>query len=166
MEVLSDEELEPEIIRSEPVVTAEPYPLQTIVDPRRPAPSRVRRALAIAGSVGVIASVAALRMYTPSMLRTPAPRRAPRRDDTQPGRIVPTPVPVVCPPPPPASQPQLEAAPVKSRDETPTQPLPVPHKRKVARVILKKVPTTRASESQKRGEVRQGALLDPFGQDD
>jgi serine/threonine protein kinase len=167
IEIMSDEDLEPEIIRSEPAVTAEPYPLQTIVDPRRPTPSRVRRALAIAGSVGVIASVAALRMYTPSLLRTPAPRRAPRRDDTQPIRIVPTPVPVVCPPPPPpASQPQLEADPVKSRDETPTQPLPVPHKRKVARVILKKVPATHASEPQKRGEVRQGALLDPFGQDD
>ncbi|HEY2748113.1 MAG TPA: hypothetical protein VGL86_25995, partial [Polyangia bacterium] len=69
-------------------------------------------------------------------------------------------------PAPPASQPQLEAAPVKSRDETPTQPLPVPHKRKVARVVLKKAPAVRAVEPPKRGEVRSGALLDPFGQDD
>jgi hypothetical protein len=55
---------------------------------------------------------------------------------------------------------------VKSRDETPTQPLPVPHKRKVARVVLKKAPAVRAVEPPKRGEVRSGALLDPFGQDD
>ena len=175
IEVLSDEELAPEITRGEPMVAAEPYPLQTVVDPRRPAPSRVRRALAIAGSVGVIASVAALRMYTPSVLRLPvAPKRAPRRDESQPIRIVPTPVPVVCPPPAAApqaqpqmqlqsQQPQVEAAPVKSRDETPTQPLPVPHKRKVARVTLKKLPAPRAAESPKHGEVRSGALLDPFG---
>ncbi len=43
-------------------------------------------------------------MYTPSFLRTPVePERAPRRDESQPIRIVPMPVPVVCPPPPAAS---------------------------------------------------------------
>jgi hypothetical protein len=177
IEIMSDEDLEPEIIHAEPIVTAEPYPLATIVDPRRPGPSRVRRALAIAGAAGVIASVAALRMYTPSWSRTPVPpKREPRRADepTQPIRVVPTPVPVVCPPPAapvPQSQPQ-EAAPVKSRDDMPTQPLPVPAKNKVARVQLKKAPASAAhhapprSEPAKRGEVRHGALLDPFGQDD
>ena len=176
---VNDESLAPEIIRSEPAIAAEPYPLQTIVDTRRPGhpPSRMRRALAIAGSVGVIASVAALRMYTPSFTRrTPVPPPSRRADDTQPFRIVPTPVPVVCPPPaiPPPSQAQ-EIAPVKTRDDMPTQPIPMPHKNKVARVTLKKVPAMtaaphhaplRSAEPAKRGEVRSGGLLDPFGQED
>jgi hypothetical protein len=174
---VNDESLAPEIIRTEPAIAAEPYPLRTIVDSRRPGhpPSRMRRALAIAGSVGVIASVAALRMYTPSFTRrTPVPPPARRADDTQPFRIVPTPVPVVCPPPavPPPSQAQ-EIAPVKTRDDMPTQPIPTPHKNKVARVMLKKVPASSphrapagAVEPSKHGEVRAGALLDPFGQED
>ena len=93
----------------------------------------------------------------------PVPRRAPRRADepTQPIRIMPTPVPVVCP--------QLkEVAPVKPRDNTPTKPLPLqPHTHKVARVSIKKMPVPRAADgAAKRGEVRHGALLDPFGGDD
>ncbi|HXU68097.1 MAG TPA: serine/threonine-protein kinase [Polyangia bacterium] len=170
LEIMDDEDLEPEIIRGDPVIAVEPYPLATIVDPRRPGPSRVRRALAVAGTVGVIASVAILRMYTPSFLREPIePKRAPRRDESQPIRIVPTPVPVVCPPPAvssPEPQPQ-EAAAVKSRDNTPTQPLPMTqHKHKMARIQLKKTPVPRTAASPKQGEVRQGALLDPFGQDE
>jgi serine/threonine-protein kinase len=164
---LTDEELEPEIIAADPVIAVEPYPLQTIIDPRRPTPSTVKRALAIAGSVGVIATVAALRMYMPAAMRTPAPatRPAPRRDDSQPIRVVPT----VCPPAP--EPPHVEEAPVKSRDNTPTQPLPSTHRSSIARVALKKAPASRpapahAAEPSKRGEVRSGALLDPFGQDD
>jgi serine/threonine protein kinase len=165
---LSDEDLEPEIIAAEPVIAVEPYPMQTIIDPRRPAVSPVRRALAVAGTVGVIAGVAALRMYMPPA-RTPAPttRPAPRRDDSQPIRLVP--VPTVCPPAAaPAPEPVVEEAPVKSRDNTPTQPLPPSHSSKLARIPLKKAPVHRVApaESSKRGEVRQGALLDPFGQDD
>jgi serine/threonine-protein kinase len=177
-DLLSDEELEPEIIASEPVIAVEPYPLQTIVDPRRPVPSTVRRALAIAGSVGVIAGVAALRMYMPAA-RTPTPMTrpaAPRRDDTQPIRIVPMPVPTVCPPA--AANNVVEAAPVKTRDDTPTQPLPALRRSqgpgKLARIAVKRIPAaaahhaapSRAADAPKRGEVRTGALLDPFGQDD
>ena len=57
---------------------------------------------------------------------------------------------------------------MKSRDNTPTQPLPPTHASKLARIPLKKAPVHRAApaETTKRGEVRSGALLDPFGQDD
>jgi serine/threonine protein kinase len=177
-EKLSDEELEPEIIAAEPVLAVEPYPMATIIDPRRPAPSPVRRALAVAGTVGVIASVAALRMYMPAPARTPAPatKPAPRRDETQPIRIVPIPVPTVCPPaaaPAPAPEPAVEA-PVKNRDNTPTQPLPATHSSKLGRIALKKAPASVVrhappagpADAPRHGEVRQGALLDPFGQDD
>ncbi len=171
-EILSDEELEPEIIASEPVIAVEPYPMQTIIDPRRP--STVRRALAIAGSVGVIAGVAALRMYMPALSArepTAATRKAPRREDSQPIRIVPVQVPTVCPP---AATTAVEAPPVKARDDMPTQPLPLHHKNKLARVALKKAPLSavrhdklaRPAEAPKHTDVRQGALLDPFGQDD
>ena len=174
-DLLSDEELEPEIIAAEPAIAVEPYPLATIVDPRRPPRARVRRALAIAGSVGVIASVALLRMHLSQLASrppTPASRAAKRRDESQPIRIVPVSVPTVCPPA--ASTPQVEEAPVKHRDDTPTQPLPPTHRRQIARLALKKVPLAaphhaappRAADAPKRGEVRQGALLDPFGQDE
>jgi serine/threonine protein kinase len=167
-ELLSDEELEPEIIASEPIAIVEPYPLRTIVDPRRSSPWTVKRALAIAGSVGVIAGVAALRMHTaPASSSSPPSARS---SDSQPIRVVPMPVPVVCPP---AAIP-MEAVPVKSRDDMPTQPLPLPHHAKVARVKLKKAPAAvarhpqpgRPAEAAHPHGVRQGALLDPFGQDD
>src|SRR4051812_15645584 len=165
---LTDEELEPEIIAAEPIIDVEPYPLQTIVDPRRPAQSSVRHALAIAGTVGAIAGIAALRMVSSPHGsfeqshsrggRTPAPPPA----QVQPIRVVPT----VCPP-----APQVEEASVKNRDNTPTQPLPSTHRSSIARIPLKKAPSSRAlparsPDSSKRGEVRTGALLDPFGQDD
>src|SRR5207302_2981282 len=56
-DLLSDEELEPEITEIAPAMAGEPYPLQTIVDPRQPRPRRTRRALAIARSVGRISRV-------------------------------------------------------------------------------------------------------------
>ncbi|HEX8953400.1 MAG TPA: protein kinase [Polyangia bacterium] len=172
-DLLDDEELEPEIIAAEPALAVEPYPLATIVDRRRPARSRVRRALAIAGSVGVIGGVALLRMQLAPSSRTPAPeaRAQPRRDETQPIRIVPLPVPAVCPP---AATARVEEAPVKHRDDTPTQPLPPKPRSQIGRIALKKAavaaphraPPSRAAEADKRGVVSQGALLDPFGQDD
>jgi serine/threonine protein kinase len=174
-DLLSDDELEPEIVQIEPVIAVEPYPLQTIVDPRRPRRS-VKRALAIAGSVGVIGCVAALRMYTPAFSRrTPSAvsGASQRREDSQPIRIVPLSVPTVCPPAAAAAA-AVEAAPVKLRDDVPTQPLPL-RPSKVARVALKKAPAAAARHAQparpveaapKHSDVRQGALLDPFGQDD
>ena len=157
-DLLSDDELEPEIIAAEPVLAVEPYPMQTIVDPRRPGPSPVRRALAIAGSVGVIAGVAALRMYMPAA-RTPTPMTRPaspttRRDDSERIRIVP-----FCP-----ATNVVEAAPVKTRDDTPTQPLPAHRRGKVARIAIKKIPAPKREVLHE--EVRKGALLDPFGQDE
>jgi hypothetical protein len=175
-DLLSDEELEPEIISIQPVLAVEPYPMQTIVDPRRPRPVRIRRALAIAGSVGVIGCVAALRMYTPTFSRrTPSAvsGASARRDESQPIRIVPVPVPTVCPPAAAAAA-AVEAAPVKLRDDVPTQPLPL-HRGKVARIALKKASPAAARHAQpsrsveaapKHSDVRQGELLDPFGQDD
>ena len=182
--ILSDEELEPEIIASEPagpLLAVEPYPLQTVVDPRRPRP-KLKRVLAIAGSVGVIAGVALLRMYTPATSRrAPAAtsRTAPRRDESQPIRVVPIAVPTVCPPtaspPAAAAAAAVEAGPVKLRDDVPTQPLPMIRSSKVARVAIKKAPAGVARHTQparpaetpaRHSDVRQGALLDPFGQDD
>ena len=178
---LADEELEPEIIAVEPVgpaLAVEPYPMATIVDPRRPTGTRVKRALAIAGSVGVIAGVAALRMVVASRpSRTPAPLTrpsSPRRDESQPIRIVPMPVPAVCPPAALPETPHVEEAPVKHRDDTPTIPLPPTHRRKVARIALKKAAVaaphharaTHPADAPANGEVRKGALLDPFGQDE
>ena len=170
---LTDEELEPEIIAAEPAIAVEPYPMATIVDPRRPPRGRVKRALAIAGSVGVIGSVAMLRMHVATSTRTPTPlsRPQPRRDETQPIRIVPMPVPAVCPP---AATPHVEEAPVKHRDDTPTIPLPPTHRSKIGRIVLKKAAVhaphraqpARPVEPQEHGEVRRGALLDPFGQDE
>ncbi len=176
-DLLSDEELAPEIISIEPVLAVEPYPLATIVDPRRPQKPRIRRALAIAGSVGVIGCVAALRMYTPSFVRRTPPvlsGTSPRRDDTQPIRIAPVPLATVCPPAAAAAAAAVEAAPVKLRDDVPTQPLPL-HRSKVARVGLEKAPAAAARHAQparpidvapRHSDVRQGELLDPFGQDD
>jgi serine/threonine protein kinase len=184
-EILSDEELEPEIIASEPagpLVAVEPYPLRTVVDHRRPQQPRLRRMLAIAGSVGLIAGVALLRMYSPAPSRrapAAATRTTARRDESHPIRVVPMAVPTVCPPPPPALPPAPktaleEAAPVKLRDDIPTQPLPMVRS-KVARVAIKKAPAGVARHAQParpadapahRSDVRQGALLDPFGQDD
>ncbi len=177
IEVLDDEALEPEIIAAEPALAVEPYPMATIVDRRRPPRARVRRALAIAGSVGVIAGVAALRMVVssrPQRAPTPLVRPSPRRDESQPIRIVPLPVPAVCPPAAARelATPHLEDAPVKHRDDTPTIPLPPTHRNKIGRITLKKIAAphrvqpVRADEPDKRGEVRQGALLDPFGQDE
>jgi serine/threonine-protein kinase len=170
---LTDEELEPEIIAAEPAIAVEPNPWATIVDPRRPPRARVRRALAIAGSVGVIGSIALLRMHLATSTRTPTPqsRAQPRRDESQPIRIVPMPVPAVCPPAALAT-PQPEEAHVKHRDDTPTIPLPPTHRSKIGRITLKKAaaphhaPPAHAIEAPKRGQVRQGALLDPFGQDE
>jgi hypothetical protein len=80
-------------------------------------------------------------------------------------------VPTACPP---AATTAVEAAPVKTRDDTPTQPLPATRRGKIARIAVKKMPAAlahhapepRTVEAPNDGEVRQGALLDPFGQDE
>ena len=63
---------------------------------------------------------------------------------------------------------------MKTRDDTPTQPLPMSRRGKIARIAIKKMPAVaphhaapaRPADATKRGEVRTGALLDPFGLDD
>ncbi|MCA1665096.1 MAG: hypothetical protein LC659_12650 [Myxococcales bacterium] len=53
---------------------------------------------------------------------------------------------------------------MKTRDDTPKEPLP-PHRRgKVARIAIKKIPAPKREVVHE--QVRTGALLDPFGQDD
>jgi tRNA A-37 threonylcarbamoyl transferase component Bud32 len=162
-DILSEEDLQPEIIVGPPALPgvaalttnmAEPYPLQTIVDPRRP--PTLKRALAIVGAAGVITGVAVARMRAPSFLRntpTPVSRSVPRRDDTQPicvparlpSTYVTQPLPVQPPTPTapitvlagpalPELPPKTIAAPLD--DEGPTRPLPV--KPKLGRLKLKK----------------------------
>jgi len=163
-DVLAEEELEPEIISDEPAMplVAEPYPVQTIIETRRPAPS-LKRALAIVGSVGVIGSVAALRMGAPWAAHTRTPttltRTLPRRDESQPICVLPSPrpptgpVPVVLPPGrdlEPTLPLQVPVSPPPPSPAPPAPPTPPAPPKPLGRIALKKAPLTVARHAPTR----------------
>ena len=156
-DILADDELQPEIqmVAALPA-TAEPYPSQTIVDPRRPPP--LKRALAMVGSVGLAAGVAAW-LASP---RPPSPRLLRARDDSGAIRIVPRSATTrLMPPTAPAAAP---------RELTPASPAAPTRPKPLGRVRLKRTALFRSGADHtpetKQPAVREGALLDPFGKDE
>ena len=184
-DVLSEEELEPEIQvhgdPTEPFQTfspkADPYPSATVIERRPPLPLRrlTPRLAALVGAVGLVAGLLLLRMRVPALrllrARTQAPHASPRHDDNAicgPPRSTPAPP---LPPPMESSEETMTQMPIaQNSSDQPIQGIIRPRQRSHARhdrspPQSKSVSSTAATAPAARPHkaVREGALLDPFG---